>query len=43
MLVSELNGYVEAEFDTLYGNDINGLDDEINEIKELFNTGVYLS
>lgn len=41
--VEELEGYVEAEFDTLYGNDINGLDDEINEIKELFNTGVYLS
>lgn len=40
--VSELEGYVEAEFDTLYGNDINGLAEEINEIKELFNTGVYL-
>lgn len=41
--VEELEGYIEAEFDTLYGNDINGLDDEINEIKELFNTGVYIS
>lgn len=40
--VSECYGFIQAEFDTLYGNDINGLDDEINEIKELFNNGIYL-
>ena len=41
-LVSECYGFIQAEFDTLYGNDINGLDDEINDNNRAINIILYL-